>query len=279
MALSGTTSPLPRSRLRHVQVKMNNRAYHREWLSKVSPNPDESNKQGIIAGFEYAVQPDGTCFAERRWEELRQLGGYQFESLQDQPDHRLYQTSLDQVEMLVEASRLRHQLHQALPARPDPAPVRPPEAALSTMKEPEHAAGAPFLSPTRRIRNRHHAVYGQHLPNALNSPAYAAKVFGQNSSNKAEEQRCQSTLDVTGSGTNATMMPPPARETNFNMDSSTQIPDAMVNYDVDDSLFVDLDVDQLVAQRKKRRAKHDRSKRHLNMEANGERIAPREAAE
>ena len=233
--------------------------------------------QGIIAGFEYAVQPDGTCFAERRWEELRQLGGYQFESLQDQPDHRLYQTSLDQVEMSVEASRQRHQLHQALPARPDPAPVRPPEAALSTMKEPEHAAGAPFLSPTRRIRNRHNAVYGQHLPNALNSPAYAAKIFGQNSSNKAERLTLGGTLDVTGSGTNVTMMPPPARETNFNVDSSTQIPDAMVTDDVDDSLFVDLDVDQLVAQREKSQGRPIETSFDYGSE--WVRIAPREAAE
>ena len=242
----------------------NNRAYHREWLSKVRQNPnDEPNKQGIIAGFEYAIQPDGTCFAERRWEELRQLGGYQFVNVQDQADNRLYQTtSLDRVESSVEASRQRYQQHQALPAQPDPAASRPPEAVgevgLSTLKEPEHATDAPFLSPSRRIRNRHNAVYGQHLPNALNSPACAAKVFGQNSAKKEERQRCQTlldgSLDKTASGTNDTMMAPPARETSFIRDSSIssmQNLDAMVTDDVDDSLFAELDVDQLVAQRQR----------------------------
>ena len=72
----------------------NNSAYHREWFGKVRR---DAKKQGVIAGFEYAVQPDGTCFAERRWEELRQLGGFKFLNVQEQDGRRLYQ--IDQVEI------------------------------------------------------------------------------------------------------------------------------------------------------------------------------------
>lgn len=227
----------------------NNSAYHQEWLSKA--NRESSGKQGASAGFEYAVQPDGTCFAERRWEELRQMGSCSFVRAQDPTaDSRLYQTlSVDRVASSHQASRKSYQERQALPSRPPEAPERPLEtvssntATLSTIQEPQHASGAQFLSPTRRIRNRHNAVYGQHLPNAMNSPACAAKVFGETSAKKEERARCQNLLSGTmdTAGTNETLTAPAATATA----NSTIETD-----DVDDSLFLDLDVDQLVAQRK-----------------------------
>jgi len=67
----------------------NNRAYHREWLAKVQQRQrgrvrqrndtaatrgdDVIGKQGVAAGFEYAVQPDGSCLAERHWRKGRRM--------------------------------------------------------------------------------------------------------------------------------------------------------------------------------------------------------------
>ena len=251
--------------MKEAQIQ-NNSAYHREWFSKITP--DAHKKEGVVAGFEYAVQPDGTCFAERRWEELRKLGGYRFVSVQDQSDSRLYQTSLVRVENSLEESRRRYQQQQALPSRPEPASSRPSETkscstlGLSTLKEPEHASGAAFLSPTRRIRNRHNAVYGQHLPNALNSPSCAAMVFGENSVKKEERMRCRTlldgTMDIVGTGTNETRNAP-GNERNSDRESSVCLTDPMESDDVDDSIFVDLDVDQLVAQRQKENSRLSQS--------------------
>ena len=251
--------------MKETQIQ-NNSAYHREWLSKVAP--DVHTKNGVIAGFEYAIQPDGTCFAERSWEELRKLGGYRFVSVHDQSESRFYQTSLDRVESSLEESRRHYQQQQALPSRPEPASSRPSETiscgtlGLSTLKEPEHASGAAFLSPTRRIRNRHNAVYGQHLPNALNSPACAAMVFGENSLKKEERMRCRAlldgTMDTVVTGKNETWNSP-SNERNVDTESSMCLPDPMESDDVDDSIFVHLDVDQLVAQRQKENSRLSQS--------------------
>ncbi len=51
----------------------------------------------------------------------------------------------------------------------------------------------PF-SPPLRVRNRHNAVYGQHLPNSFNSPACAAKVFGKKVSQREEMKVCSNLL-------------------------------------------------------------------------------------
>ena len=92
------------------------------------------------------------------------------------------------------------------------------------------SSGAPppppdFLSPSRRIRNRHNAVFGQHLPNALNSPGHAAKVFGAASVQREERQRCRAVLS-----------PQPEEE------------DAAEEEDLD-ALLACVDVDQIVSSR------------------------------
>jgi hypothetical protein len=62
--------------------------------------------------------------------------------------------------------------------------------APSNHQQPQRPADV--SSP--RIRNRHNAVYGQHLPTAQNSPGCAAKVFGDTSVSREERQRCQDLL-------------------------------------------------------------------------------------
>lgn len=216
----------------------NNSALHRNWLSKENPS---AKKCGATAHFEYAVQPDGSCYAERQWEELRQISSFSFVNVQDPSvDRRLYQTlSLSGVQTSHQALRRSYRESQELPARPAEAAAETETAStLSTIQEPQHASDAPFLSPTRRIRNRHNAVFGQHLPNALNSPACAAKVFGETSAKKEERARCQNLLNGGAMDTTlgGTAMPSTSSA-------------AMETDDVDDSIFLDLDVDQLVAQR------------------------------
>ena len=79
-----------------------------------------------------------------------------------------------------------------------------------------------YLSPPKRIRNRHNAVYGQFLPNAQNSPAYAAKVFGAASVEREERQRAAQLL---------------------------QQEEAPADDDEFDALLANVDVDQIVSSR------------------------------
>ena len=64
------------------------------------------------------------------------------------------------------------------------------------------SAPTAFLSPSRRIRNRHNAVYGQHLPTAQNSPGCAVKVFGNQVVQREERTVCQELL-ARGGGSNS----------------------------------------------------------------------------
>eukprot|EP00978_Attheya_sp_CCMP212_P000213 scaffold409_cov47-Attheya_sp.AAC.2 len=56
------------------------------------------------------------------------------------------------------------------------------------------AALPPMNTPSKRIRNRHNAVYGEHLPNAFNSPGCATKVFGENAAFQEERELCHDIL-------------------------------------------------------------------------------------
>lgn len=201
----------------------NNRELHREWIDETASISDK--KCGRTAGFEYAIQPDGTCLAERVWRERRQrTSTFAFLSRGSEPHdsnkHAHYQTSsLEQIERVVESKSAPpgpYQQHsetmEALPQHlPKPTATRPPNSE------------APFLSPTRRVRNRHNAVFGQHLPNALNSPACAERVFGNQTAIREEQNLC---LDI------------------IMLEEKENIQDDNV-----DDIFMNLDVDKLVAER------------------------------
>ena len=70
------------------------------------------------------------------------------------------------------------------------------ESKTVFVEEPTHHLPdcAPFLSPTRRIRNPHNAVFGQHLPNAWNAPDCARRVFGAQAALLEEHQLCQNIM-------------------------------------------------------------------------------------
>lgn len=216
-----------------------NCAFHREWLDKFN-NRLQGEKGGITAGFEYAIQPDGTCMGERHWQERRQRSSsYSFHSTESRSQtskststlhnpRNLYQTSsLVQLQRDERQSATAYQQASIMP--PPPAPK---EKSTTTMPTKHNRATstpppAPFLSPTRRRRNPSNAVFGQHLPNALNSPACAAKVFGKQAALSEEQQLCE-TLVSNKENAGKQFVPPD---------------------DDDDELFMSLDVDKLVAER------------------------------
>jgi len=89
-----------------------------------------NSRQGLLtAGFEYAVQKDGTVLAERRWRELRPNGRGRFKLYK--PDAAVAAattaatTSLGRIDQLVQtAARQYRQSQQSLP--PEPAQKQPP---------------------------------------------------------------------------------------------------------------------------------------------------------
>jgi hypothetical protein len=227
----------------------NNRASNREKVWKELQNAG-TKKQGPTSGFEYAIQPDGSVLAERRWKERQQsVRPYKFFDSRSSSSSRLYQhQTLASVEASIKSSANRYQQQQAnLPAEPvqsiKPSSVesRPPLPISRTSElpgiSPEYAEGLPFASPSRRVRNRHNAVYGQHLPNVLNSPGCATKVFGSQAVRQEERQLCQQVLSE-GPQNNSTTMTMTASNTA-----------AAAPEDDYDALLAEIDVDQLVSQR------------------------------
>lgn len=218
-----------------------NRAFHREWLDKFN-NRQQGEKGGITAGFEYAIQPDGTCMGERHWQERRQRSStYSFHSPGSRSQtstststssstlhnpRNLYQTSsLVQLQRDALQSATTYQEASIMP--PPPAPKDKSSMQTNHNRATSTPPPAPFLSPTRRRRNPSNAVFGQHLPNALNSPACAAKVFGKQAALREEHQLCETLLTNKENSVNQ-FVPPD---------------------DDDDELFMSLDVDKLVAER------------------------------
>jgi hypothetical protein len=203
-----------------MSVIQDNRQNHRDWLDQAELAADA--KSGRKTGFEYAIQPDGTSLAERAWRERRERSmAYTFMS-SDSDHSSLYQSSsLAQIERAITSSapiNSSGHLHSQTRNMPPPKSLYPSSEAPSST--------APFLSPTRRIRNPHNAVFGQHLPNALNSPACAHRVFGKQVAMKEEQTMCLEIMRQESKG-------------------KENIPDDHV-----DDLFMDLDVDRLVAERR-----------------------------
>jgi hypothetical protein len=234
--------------LQHNREKVQQRG-RASYSSSSDSNAVANTKQPLAAGFDYAVQADGTILAERRWRELRRTAHtcFTFARLIRCPTDvstsssnsvdslninkfRLgkYYIEHGRVNPIISASlRLppppppplpppqnrpepRQTMHSHAHAPPPPVPPRvatppqqaqqlPPQQAqdrteiLSNM--PEHDNTGPiFLSPTRRIRNRHNAVYGEHRPTAQNSPGCALKVFGAQAVQRQERNLCQELL-------------------------------------------------------------------------------------
>jgi len=153
----------------------NNLAYNLEELRKTS------GKQGRYSCFEYAIQPDGTSFMEKRWREQGRRRHGCFTLHRPKPnDRRLY---VDQISAQASRRSEQYARDSILPSEPPPAP---------TVSSSNNAP--PIFSPPRRVRNRHNAVYGEFLPTAQNSPVCAEKVFGKQGVHQQERAACQQVL-------------------------------------------------------------------------------------
>ena len=213
-AISRTSTAIP--------VIQDNKQHHRDWLDQTNAVVDAKN--GRTAGFEYAIQPDGTSLAERAWRERRERS-MTFTFMSCDPDHTShYHTSnLREIEHAsTNCVAPNTSLHIHMQSHSMSMP--PPKSPYPSSDGP--SAAAPFLSPNRRIRNHHNAVFGQHLPNALNSPSCAKLVFGKHAAMKEEQTIC---LEIM-------------RQQNKGKEN--------IDDDHADDLFMDLDVDRLVAERR-----------------------------
>jgi hypothetical protein len=128
---------------------------------------------------------------------------------------------------------------------------------VSVIDKPlEDVTATPFLSPTRRIRNRHNAIYGQHLPNAFNSPGCAAKVFGKSAIEQEERNHCKSFFGNRDDTEPDPLLPyqpihepAPAPRHQQQHVSNSHIGTLDDAVDDDDDFLAGFDVDKVVAER------------------------------
>ena len=226
----------------------NNQTYQREWLANLyrqhgNNTPHMKAKKGICAGFEYAVQPNGSSLAEKLWEQQAhqvqrgegQAGGgaschFQFFNQENTTtttvpksntltkakagggyNHRRSSTSLslESIGTALQQSAKKFEQQSMLPPEPKIMTHRntgcksldhkPVNSSANDVKKDSRETLAPFSPPLKK-RNRHNAVYGQHLPTAMNSPGCAAKVFGQHASQLEERSMCKTLLRGDGQG-------------------------------------------------------------------------------
>ena len=169
----------------------NNLEYHRDEYRKTAN--DNDRKSGRTAGFEYAVQNGGSSLAERRWRELRRQKHSCFSLYKGASDsNKRYQPviTLQSVSTLMERQKKEH---ASDPALLQPQPTLPTSSS-SIAQQIDQQQSSAESTPMKRIRNRHNAVYGEHLPNAFNSPSCAAKVFGKQSLQNEERSVCQNLI-------------------------------------------------------------------------------------
>ena len=233
----------------------NNLAYNREKALKELQQ--KSKKQGLLAGFQYAIQPDGSALGEELWKRRqRSSKPFKFLSkkahLESGTSRRLYQhqTSLSSIENAVKASALKYQKDSSLPEEPvvssrittsikSSSVLALSQKPKSSDTSPEQTEGLPLSSPTRRIHNRRDAVFDHHHPNVSNSPHCSEKVHGNQIARKEERQMCQQILSKENNNPNHS-----TTNSNDAMDISDPTEDDF------DALLADVDVDEIISKRR-----------------------------
>jgi hypothetical protein len=218
-------------------MTQNNQSFHQSWFQQLPKHGTtaqitESNtgfiakhdsaqkiKVGFFAGFEYAIQPDGSSLAEQLWKRDHSNGTVSFDRLFVKPNEvntltnigRNTRMSLSHIDSSLREAGRKFQANQALPAPPPPiAPITATDkndmdnenALLGAVSSNSHDyqdgmmqngnSALGVLSPRLKVRNRHNAVYGQHLPNAMNSPGCSMKVFGRKGVVQEQLDACKS---------------------------------------------------------------------------------------
>ena len=157
------------------------------------------------------------------------------------------------------------------------------------------------ISPSRRIRSRHDAVFGSHLPNALNSPKLVSKVFGDKAATNEEKILRRNVLQNMNDVQNDNTFPSRMHPGNPNIDLGKNLPNNKMSFDydecnnvsnreeesvrsrpsagqigaplnkstpIDDQILAELDVDHIVAEYTKAKKKQQQVQSHQSSNAN-----------
>ena len=244
----------------------NNREYHRNWFkclikeqekydvnqtrerkiveSKKNVNTRQCNplRQGHGFGFEYGVQDDGMTLLNHYWKrKIKYASIFPFKSKRFNDDHCEYQASPN----VVSKSHRDESVIQR------EATITPKQSVLlSPLGSWNVSSSVPVTVPSsnRRKRNRHNAIYGDFLPNILNSPGCAKKVFGKNVMEKEQRDICARIL-FENKDDDGIQSPSVNRLDNDKNSKQMNGNDLSVDNDLDemDLLFAQLDLDQMVS--------------------------------
>lgn len=251
----------------HTENRLNTHPHH-------PTNQDRGKnplRDGHSHGFEYGVQDDGVTLLAHQWErklQLESLLTFDFRSdanngITNRRDRR-NSIQLNQIETKSNISNSRFQSLTRLPPNPPPAVNNPIINSSTTSSFNHNANEATTQSPpststilpsepisTGRKRNRHNAVYGDFLPNSLNSPGCAVKVFGKGIVEKEQREICSRVLFENNNDNNRSLKETNTVQNQQPQQSSSKNRANEFQYDENDdydSLLAGIDLDNIVAQ-------------------------------
>ena len=256
-------------------------------------------RAGLYAGFEYAVQEerglDGTVKYVSLGQQLHRtrvasavasgndsgIAKYQFRSRQrngctkgsrngDHSRRVSIESIVSQVDRMSMEYTSRQQTISCIKAQQQPQQIIH-SSNSNEIGDLKPVTEETYISPRRRMRTRHDAVFGAHLPNALNSPELVQKVFGSEEVVSKEQGtlRRDALRDLNNShDSSVAVVDQQSRSMNFDYgDNNVTVID---DDDDDDQLFAELDVDQIVAQHVANQTQQRQSSNHKsNMSVSG----------
>lgn len=240
----------------------NNLQVQQEWFKKeLSRRNNAEHRIPHHAGFEYAIQLGGRSIVEI----LRESSTRRFNFAFPLGATPATSVSITNIQNQANEAERRYRKREETPQDPGMKQLR----CYSNIQPKCHVAStfSSSISPNPRRRNRHNAIYGSHLPNAFNSPALAAKVFGTRAALNEERDICREILfhknndtttifydnynnnnNNTHTNGNPLAHQPPLTE---QCQGNDEIDD-----DPYDALFAEIDVDELVAQKLNQQQQH-----------------------
>ena len=169
-----------------------------KWLSSTLSSSEEK-RESIYAGFEYAVQPpNNTSLAEDLFQRRRRktVAGQHASCFQfSNSNNNNNDNNRSNIGSRAAFNRNNDKFDRIVAAASKCSGVpswsrRPNEHDV--LQTNDGQAQPNFTSPRRRTR--HDAVFGSHLPNALNSPELSNRVFGRDAAVREERERCKQAM-------------------------------------------------------------------------------------
>ena len=227
-----------------------NLPYSREQLTKASlPDSRHFARGGAVhAVFEYAVQPDGTSLAERQWRELRRRAHACFQ-FQPQRGSSGSIASLQDLDRRVRTAAQQHEQRRRLPPEAPPAAsgsnsssfatrtttTNPPPVSYTTSAPASTTSHSDFSNnfppPNTNSNNHNHR-------NANGFQSASALLSNNNNNGGSSNHSTRNAVSLANHTTNAAAA-------SRNQSSALS---AAEDY-LDDDLFANIDVDQLISQR------------------------------